>query len=60
MIVGDFVQEVERAFIVVTLFSLKIMNVENVIKKYVISVSSVRGGLNWIIRIIQPRWAMEE
>lgn len=41
-------------------FSLKTRNVENVMIKYVRSVRSVREGENWITRIIQPRWAIDE
>lgn len=60
VIVGIFDHEEASELILVDLFSLKTRNVENVIIKYIISVSSVREGENWITRIIQPKWAIEE
>lgn len=58
--VGAFAQEVASVLIVVTRLSLKIRNVESVIIKYVRSVRSVSDGENWRMRIIQPRWAIDE
>lgn len=57
---GAFAHEVARALMVVDLFSLNTRNVENVIIKYVRRANSVREGENCKIRIIQPRWAIEE
>lgn len=60
VIAGIFAQEEARVLMLVDLFSLKTRKAENVIIKYMISVRSVREGENWIIRIIQPKWAIEE
>lgn len=60
VIVGNFAHEEASVLMLVDLFSLKTRNVENVIIMYVISARSVREGENWIIKIIQPRWAIEE
>lgn len=57
---GAFAQEVARVLMVVARLSLKTRNVENVIIKYVRSVRSVNDGENWMMRIIQPRWAIDE
>lgn len=57
---GALAQEVERALMVMAFFSLKAMKAENVMMKYIRRVRSVRGGLNWRTRTIQPRWATEE
>ncbi|MDG2555485.1 hypothetical protein P7M41_26175, partial [Vibrio parahaemolyticus] len=44
----------------VDLFSLNTRNVEDVITRYVIRVRRVREGENWRIKIIQPKWAVDE
>lgn len=49
-----------RVLMLVDLLSLNTRNVEEVIIKYVRRAKSVRAGENCKIRIIQPRWAMEE
>lgn len=60
VIAGDLVQEMARVLMLVDLLSLNTRNVEEVIIKYVRRAKSVRVGENCKIRIIQPRWAMEE
>ena len=57
---GVFAQEVARVLMFVALFSLNTRKVENVITKYVRRVKKVRDGENCRIRIIQPRWAIDE
>lgn len=57
---GAFAQEVARVLMLVELLSLNTRNVENVMIKYVKSVRRVKEGENWMIRIIQPRCAMDE
>lgn len=57
---GVLAQEVARELIVVALFSLKVRNVDRVITRYVIRARRVRVGENCRIRIIHPRWAIEE
>lgn len=57
---GALVQEIARALILVALFSLNTRNVENVIVIYVRRARRVREGENCKIKIIQPRWAIEE
>lgn len=57
---GAFVQDTARLLMVLALFSLNTRNVENVMIKYVKRVRRVNVGTNWRMRIIQPRWAIEE
>lgn len=57
---GDLVHEMARELILVDLLSLKVRNVEDVIMRYVRRARRVRVGENCKIRIIQPRWAIEE
>lgn len=57
---GALAQEVARALMVVELFSLKTINVENVMMKYRRRVRRVKEGANCKINIIHPKWAMEE
>lgn len=60
MSAGVFVEEVARELMLVELFNLNIKKVEKVMIKYVRRANRVREGLNWIIRVIQPRWAIDE
>lgn len=57
---GAFVHEIASILIVVALFNLKAMKVENVMTKYVRRARRVREGTNCTTSIIQPRWAIEE
>ena len=59
-IAGIFAQEEASVLILVALFNLKTRNVEDVIIRYVVRAKSVRDGENCMIRIIQPKWAIEE
>lgn len=54
-ITGVFAHEEASMLMLVALFNLKVRKIENVMIMYVIRAISVRGGENWIIRIIQPR-----
>lgn len=57
---GALAQEVAREGILVEERYLKIVKEEMVIMKYINRARSVREGSNWIIRIIHPRWAIDE
>lgn len=57
---GAFAHEMARELMLVDLFNLNTRNVEDVIMMYVMRASRVREGENCRIRIIQPRWAIEE
>lgn len=57
---GALAQEVARALILVELLNLNTRNVERVMIRYVIRVISIKEGENCTIKIIHPRWAMEE
>jgi len=59
-ITGVFAQEVARVLRVVVLLIFRIRKVEAVMIIYVKRAMRVSGGLNGIISIIHPRWAMEE
>lgn len=60
VITGAFAQEVASVLMVVALFSLNIRKADSVIVIYVAKASSVSEGVNWRMRIIQPKWAIEE
>lgn len=57
---GALAQEIARALMLVDLLSLNTRNVENVMMRYVKRARRVREGENCKMRIIQPRWAMDE
>lgn len=57
---GFLVQEMAKELIVVDLIIFSVRKAEEVIFKYKIRFMRARGGENWITRIIQPRWAVEE
>lgn len=57
---GILAQEMARVLILVDLLSLNTRNVENVMTRYVRRARRVREGENCRMRIIHPRWAMEE
>lgn len=57
---GVFAQEVASELMFVALLSLNTRKVENVMMKYVRRARRVRDGENCRIRIIHPRWAIEE
>lgn len=60
VIAGVFAQEVASELMVEALFSLNIRKAASVIVIYVVRASSVSEGVNWRIRTIQPKWAIEE
>ena len=57
---GAFAQEVASMLMFVALFNLNTRNVDDVMIRYVRRVSMVSEGENCRMRIIQPRWAVEE
>lgn len=57
---GVLAQDVASALIVVVLLRMNVRKAEEVMIRYNISVRRVRVGENCRIKIIQPRWAMDE
>lgn len=57
---GAFVQAVAKELMFRAFFTLNVKKRAVVISKYISRVISVREGLNCKIKIIQPRWAMDE
>lgn len=57
---GDLVQEVARPFRLVQLKSFRVKKATEVMKMYKKRFRRAKEGANWVTKIIQPKWAIEE